>query len=65
MNFLREAKVEGQNVLVHCKAGVNRSASTLAIWMVADGICDSITEVNRKPPYSLYHVLLCVPCVAD
>ena len=31
-------------MLVHCVAGVNRSVTTLAVFMVLDGMADSVAE---------------------
>ena len=44
MAFLREAKAQGHPTLVHCVAGVNRSVTTLAIFLVLEGAADSIVE---------------------
>lgn len=44
MAFLREAKAQGHPTLVHCVAGVNRSVTTLAIFLVLEGAAASIVE---------------------
>lgn len=44
MVFLREAKAHGHPTLVHCVAGVNRSVTTLAIFLVLEGAAASIVE---------------------
>jgi hypothetical protein len=44
MAFMRKAKAQGHPTLVHCVAGVNRSVTTLAIFLVLEGAAASIVE---------------------
>jgi predicted protein tyrosine phosphatase len=44
MAFLRTAKAQGARTLVHCVAGVNRSVTTLAIFLVLEGAAESVEE---------------------
>lgn len=44
MTFMKEAHAQGASVLVHCVAGMNRSVTTLAIYMVLNGMAKNLKE---------------------
>lgn len=49
--FIEKARVDDRNVLVHCYAGMNRSATVCAVWMLRQRygtICDIVRHLVRS-----------------
>jgi atypical dual specificity phosphatase len=53
--WIDEQIEEGRAVAVHCFAGIGRTGTVLAAWMVAQGMDaeDVITEIRRLRPGSI------------
>ena len=53
-SLLRECWREGGTALIHCKAGLNRSVTTAAVFLVLHGVCatwdDAITLIRKQRP---------------
>jgi len=57
ISFLRAADGDGARVIVHCAAGIGRTAVVLAAWLVAarglpvDEAVDAVRETAKRDPY--------------
>lgn len=52
LKIIESIRSSGQNVLVHCRAGQQRSAAVVAAYMMSHGMCkqDAIRFVQSKKP---------------
>lgn len=52
--FLRQAQEEGARTLIHCVAGINRSVTTCALYLVHSGAFDRVRD-------AVVHIKVCRP----
>jgi len=55
ISFVEKVKSEGGAVLVHCRAGIGRTGTMLAAWLIHEGMQpeEAIREVRRRRPGSI------------